>query len=50
MSDIEVILEQNLNGERCAIQRYKEIADFTGGVDHTSHAMATTILNEELEH
>jgi len=47
---IEVVLEQNLRGERCAIQRYKEIADFTNGKDHTTHAMATTILNEELEH
>lgn len=47
---IEVILEQNLKGERCAIQRYKEIADFTSGKDHTTHQIATTILNEELEH
>lgn len=47
---VEAILEQNLRGERCAIQRYKEIADFTNGKDHTTHAMATTILNEELEH
>jgi bacterioferritin len=35
---VEVILEQNLQGERCAIQRY------------TTHQMATTILSEELEH
>ncbi len=47
---IEVILEQNLKGERCAIQRYKEIADYTNGKDHTTHQIATTILNEELEH
>lgn len=47
---VEVVLEQNLTGERCAIQRYKEIADYTAGKDHTTHAMATTILNEELEH
>ncbi|NMB72718.1 MAG: ferritin [Bacteroidales bacterium] len=47
---VEVILQQNLKGERCAIQRYKEIADFTSGKDHTTHQMATTILNEELEH
>jgi bacterioferritin len=47
---VEAILEQNLQGERCAIQRYKEIADFTNGKDHTTHQMATTILNEELEH
>lgn len=47
---IEVILEQNLKGERCAIERYKEIADFTNGKDHSTHQMAVTILNEELEH
>lgn len=47
---IEVILQQNLKGERCAIRRYKQIADFTNGKDHTTHQMATTILNEELEH
>ncbi|MDP4282513.1 MAG: ferritin-like domain-containing protein [Bacteroidota bacterium] len=47
---IEVILQQNLKGERCAIQRYKELADFTDGKDHTTHQMVTTILNEELEH
>ena len=47
---IEVILEQNLKSERCAIQRYKEISDFTNGKDHTTYQMAVTILNEELEH
>jgi bacterioferritin len=47
---VETILKQNLKGERCAIQRYQEIADFTNGKDHTTHQMATTILNEELEH
>jgi bacterioferritin len=47
---IEVILQQNLRGERCAIQRYNEIADFTNGKDHSTHQMAVTILNEEIEH
>jgi bacterioferritin len=47
---VEVVLNQNLKGERCAIQRYKEIADLTNGRDHTTHQMATTILNEEIEH
>lgn len=47
---IEIILEQNLKGERCAIQRYQEIADFTHGKDHATYQMAVTILNEELEH
>ncbi len=47
---VEAVLEQNLKGERCAIQRYKELADYTNGKDHTTHQMVTTILNEELEH
>ena len=47
---IEEILKQNLTGERCAIKRYKEIADYTSGKDHNTHQIATTILGEELEH
>jgi bacterioferritin len=47
---IEEILKQNLTGERCAIRRYKEIADFTAGKDHSTHQLATNILSEELEH
>ncbi|MFA6702618.1 MAG: ferritin-like domain-containing protein, partial [Dysgonamonadaceae bacterium] len=47
---IEVILQQNLKGERCAIERYQEIADFTNGKDHSTYQMAVQILNEELEH
>jgi bacterioferritin len=47
---IEAILKQNLSGERCAIKRYKKIADFTHGKDHTTWHIATNILTEELEH
>src|SRR5574344_1782033 len=47
---IEVILEQNLRGERCAIDRYQEIADFTNGKDHATYQMAVQILNDEREH
>lgn len=47
---IEAILNQNLTGERCAIERYKSLADFTNGKDHVTHQIATQILNEELEH
>ncbi len=47
---IEVILEQNLKGERCAIQRYQEIAEFTQGKDHSTYQMAVQIMNDELEH
>jgi len=47
---IEAVLEQNLRGERCAIERYKSLADLTAGRDHTTHQMATLILGEEIEH
>ena len=47
---IETILQQNLNGERCAIEKYQELADFTNGKDHATYQMAVTILNDELEH
>lgn len=47
---IEEILKQNLNGERCAIGRYEEIAEFTSGKDHATYQMAVSILNDELEH
>ncbi len=47
---VEVILEQNLRGERCAIAHYKALADYTNGKDHTTHQIATQILTDELEH
>lgn len=47
---VETILEQNLRGERCAIKRYRDIADFTAGIDYTTAKMAIEILEDELEH
>lgn len=47
---IEIILEQNLKGERCAIERYQGIAAFTEGKDFSTYQMAVQILNDELEH
>lgn len=47
---IEEILKQNLNGERCAISRYQDIAEMTNGKDYSTYQMAVTILNEEIEH
>lgn len=47
---VEMILNQNLKGERCAIQTYQNIAEFTHGKDHATHQMAIGILNDELEH
>ena len=48
--NIEAILKQNLGSERCAIQRYEDIANFTNGKDFTTFNIATHILAEELEH
>ncbi|MCD7973638.1 MAG: ferritin [Candidatus Azobacteroides sp.] len=47
---IVAVLKQNLSSERCAIDRYKEIADYTFGKDHTTYKIASQILEEELEH
>ncbi len=47
---VEMILEQNLRGERCAINRYQGIADYTIGKDYATYQMAVDILNDELEH
>ncbi len=47
---VDAILNDNLLGERCAIQRYQEIADFTFGKDHVTYKMAVKILEDELEH
>lgn len=47
---VEIILEQNLRGERCAINRYQTIADYTIGKDYATYQMAVDILNDELEH
>ena len=47
---IEAILNQNLNGERCAINGYQKLASFTAGKDYATYQMAVSILNDELEH
>lgn len=44
------ILNDNLKGERCAIIRYQELADYTFGKDHKTYKIVTQILEDELEH
>lgn len=48
--NIEVILKQNLGSERCAIQRYEDLANFTEGKDYATFNIVTKILAEELDH
>ena len=47
---IEAILDQNLKGERCAIERYQGIAEMTISKDYATYQMAIGILNDEIEH
>ncbi len=47
---MSVVLRQNIEGERCAIVRYKYIIDMTHGIDFTTCDMAKQILREEEEH
>ena len=47
---IGAILKQNLDAERCAINRYQEIATITDGTDYATHEIAVSILKDELEH
>lgn len=44
------ILEQNIEGEACAIDTYKALAQVTKERDAKSHQMFTEILEDEKEH
>lgn len=47
---VAVLLDQNIAGERCAIDTYKRIMDETQGKDMVTYNMALTILQQEVEH
>ena len=44
------LLNDNLSAERCAIDRYKSIVDYTFGKDHVTYKMALSIMEDEMEH
>ena len=48
--NVEVILKQNLGAERCAIQRYEDLAKLTHDKDFITFGIVTRILAEELDH
>lgn len=48
--DVISLLNQNVASERCAIQRYEEIANMTNGIDYTTCDVAKYILAQEEEH
>ncbi len=47
---VGVLLEQNIAGEQCAIEVYKEMMDFTEGKDPVTYEMALQIMTDEIEH
>ena len=47
---VEVILNQNIKGERCAFGFYKRLLDATQGKDHGTYNMVLQILQDEVAH
>jgi bacterioferritin len=47
---VEVLLDQNIAGEQCAITTYKNLMDATKDKDMVTYNMALTILEQEVEH
>lgn len=47
---VEVLLEQNIKGEQCAIGVYQALADLTKDTDPITYEMALQILSDEIEH
>ena len=44
------ILDQNIDGEQCAISTYKHLMDVTKDKDMVTYNLALTILTQEVEH
>ena len=47
---VGVLLEQNIEGEQCAIRAYRELMDFTKDMDPVTYEMALQIMTDEIEH
>jgi bacterioferritin len=47
---VKIILNQNINGERCAISYYNDLMVKTRDKDIVTFTMVTTILQQEVEH
>ncbi len=46
----KTLLQQNIKGEQCAIDTYRELADFVKDRDPITYNMAIEIMTEEVEH
>ena len=47
---VSVLLNQNIEGEQCAISSYKKLMDATKDKDMVTYNLALTILEQEVEH
>jgi len=47
---VEVLLEQNIKGEQCAIEAYQELVELTKDTDPVTYEIALSILADEIEH
>ncbi len=47
---VQVLLEQNIRGEQCAIDVYHRLANMTKDVDPITYNMVLEILEDEVEH
>jgi bacterioferritin len=49
-ADVFKVLEQAINGERCAIGVYSKLTEITNGKDIVTYNMASSILADEVTH
>ena len=47
---VGTILDQNIDGDQCAINTYKHLMDVTKDKDMVTYNLALTILTQEVEH
>ena len=47
---VEVLLEQNIRGEQCAISVYQKLATLTREADPVTYNIVVSILTDEVEH
>jgi len=47
---VEVLLEQNIKGEQCAIEVYQRLVGLTRDADPVTHEIVLSILADEVEH
>lgn len=49
-SYVEIILEQNIKGEQCAIRTYSKLLDITREADPVTYNLVLQIITDEVEH